>query len=91
MTQASIQDQLIQTLKENNFKQWADQIEALIQLIEQGSNQDKVAAARDIQGLCTMRSLGDLNITTISGWEWNTLLEKFNNDIQKKVKDLAPQ
>ncbi len=82
-------EQVIKILKENGYQDWASRIENLALDLTKGPDDKKFNAAREIQGLCHVRSLGDLKIDSVSGWEWNTLLEKLNKSSQRKIKQAS--
>lgn len=83
--QLAIHDQVKQILHDNNFNQWADKLDQLILQLNSDSEETRIKAAQDIQGLCHIRSLGDLNIQTLSGSEWNKKLEKLKKYARKKA------
>ncbi len=86
MNNQAIPVQVIQILRQNNFEQWAEKLERLIVQISDASQQVRSNAADEIEGLCHIRSLGDLNIQSMNGWEWNKKLEKLKKYAKKKAK-----
>ena len=83
--QAAIHNQVTQILRDNQFDQWADNLEHLTEQLSTDPQDIRNKAAQDIEGLCHIRSLGDLNIKTITGWEWNKKLEKLKKYAKKKA------
>jgi hypothetical protein len=83
--QLAIHDQVSQILKDNEFKQWSDKLDLLIKKLNNDPLDVRIKASQDIQGLCHIRSLGDLNIKTITGTEWNKKLEKLKKYARKKA------
>jgi hypothetical protein len=83
-TQSPIQDQVKKILHDNNFNQWADKIDRLFLELNSESEESRIKAAQEIQGLCHIRSLGDLNIRTMNGSDWNKKLEKLKKYALKK-------
>ena len=81
--QTAIYAQVSQIRRDNQFNQWADKLDQLIEEVNQDSSRDR--AAQEIRGLCSVRLLGDLNIKTINGWEWNKKLEKLKKYVNKKA------
>jgi hypothetical protein len=78
----------VKVLQENGFENIADEL--IMMEIDLYSN-DKVKvfeAAGQISAVCTVRSWGDLNIKTMNGWKWNTLLEKINNTAKRRVNKI---
>jgi len=79
-----IGEQVILVLRENSFDKEAQQLEKLISdVISDDKNLSKIAV-EEIVGRCQIQAYGNLNIRTLNGWKWNTMLEKLRNYAMKK-------
>lgn len=68
-------DDAIKVLSDNKRLREARTLERLREALETGDHAARAAAAEELRGLCQVRAYGDLNITTMNGWKWNSLLE----------------
>jgi hypothetical protein len=76
-------DKVIMILRENSFEEEAIYFEELVEQLSSTDETVRSKAVKEIQGLCQVCSYGNLNIKTMNGWKWNTLLEKVGNRIRK--------
>jgi hypothetical protein len=84
MKQLSNLEKVIEILYENGHDKHAKDIEGWSKFIDSDEATLRNEAIDKIVGVCSVRSFGDLNIKTMNGWAWNTLLEKVNNSVSKK-------
>ena len=76
-------EKAIAILRENSFLQEADHLENFFEILKSSDESTSKIASNEILGLCQVRSYGNLNIRTINGWKWNTLLEKIASRVRK--------
>lgn len=76
---------VIETLQANGFEEEATHLESLLVLLTSSDDAIRKSAASEIEGLCQVQSYGNLNIRTMNGWKWNTLLEKLGNSVRRKI------
>ena len=69
-------NRIISILRDNSFDSEADHLEELSKQLSSGDESLRKKASLEIQGVCQVQSYGNLNIKTMNGWKWNTLLEK---------------
>ena len=76
---------VVDVLQMNGFEEEAAHLENLLVLLASSDEAVSKRAASEIEGLCQVRSYGNLNIKTMNGWKWNTLLEKVANSVRRKL------
>ncbi len=81
-----IGDQILSVLRENAFESQARQLEKLFAELNSDDQQLRSNAAEEIIGRCHIRAYGDLNIRTLNGWVWNTMLEKLGKYARQKSR-----
>ncbi len=79
-----VYEQVLDILKENGFHEDAAELADLIHTLLKDQSKSQ-SSAKEIEGLCHVKALGDLNIQTISYSEWGILLEKLSSYAKKKV------
>jgi len=84
-TNTPISERVVETLKENGHADLASQLDSHIEHLESEDSEVREEAQNEIQGMCNIRSLGDLNIETISYSEWGRMLEKLNRFARRKT------
>jgi len=75
----------IDILRQESYLDEAKELERLVALLDSDNISEKSKAAAEIQGLCHIRSYGDLAIKSMNGWEWNSLLNKVAKLSARKV------
>ena len=76
---------VVAVLIANAFDSEAAKLEELLAQLLSEHEEIRKSAAREIEGYCQLQSYGNLNIKTMNGWKWNTLLEKLANHARKKA------
>jgi len=76
-------NKVISILRENDFADEADNLEGLLEQLSSTDDSIREKASIEIQGLCQVQSYGNLNIKTMNGWKWNTLLSKVASHLRK--------
>ena len=82
----SVIDNAIKILNDNALLPEAAALENLCKSLESTDSAVRAAAAEEIRGLCQVRAYGDLNTSTMNGWQSNSLLEEvvtYADDAQK--------
>lgn len=83
MCNETIANKVLTVLRENSYQEEADLLESLLERAESGDLSVSRDAREGIKGLCTVQSYGNLSISTMNGWAWNTLLDKLKKRISK--------
>ena len=78
----------IEILKENGFLNESDKLRSLSIDLYSEHSEKVLSAAREIEGFCRIKAWGDLNIKTINGWEWLSVLEKISGTARKRVRKM---
>ena len=86
---APISERVVETLKENNHLDLANRLDSYIDQLKSEELAEREKAKNEIQGMCNIRALGDLNIETISYNEWGKMLEKLTRFTHRKTKTKA--
>lgn len=84
---AFIGEQVISILRDNSFEKEADQLEQLLSEIVSDEENLKKVAIETIVGCCQIQAYGNLNIKTINGWKWNSMLEKLRKYAMRKSEN----
>jgi len=84
---AFIGKQIIFVLRDNLFEKEADQLEQLLSEIVSDDESLKKVAIETIVGYCQIQAYGNLNIKTINGWKWNSMLEKLRKYAIRKSEN----
>lgn len=71
----SVINDAIKVLNDNARMTEAQTLERLGKTLESSDSGARAAAVEELRGLCQVRAYGDLNISTMNGWQWNSLLE----------------
>lgn len=79
----------IKVLRNESFHDEANQLEHFSKRMKSDNSKEALEAAKKIQGLCQIRSYGDLSIKSMNGWEWNTLLKKANKKAGQRIKKIS--
>jgi hypothetical protein len=74
---------VISILRDNSFEQEANHLEGLLEQLSSNDEELCKNASSEVQGLCQVRSYGNLNIKTMNGWKWNSMLDKVANHVRK--------
>lgn len=71
-----IGDRVIEVLRNNDFDDFADQIEDAIKNLKSKDANTRKEAVEFILGMCHIRALGDLSVSPLNGNDWYKMLEK---------------
>jgi len=78
-------EHVLNELRANNYEHLASILASHAIGLQSDDAETKAIAAREIEGLCHVRSLGDLNMVGQDGNEWNRLLGKLARYARKKA------
>ena len=84
--EGSAASKVITILRENSFEDEANRLASLVEDLFSEEDASRKQAVIEIQGLCQVRAYGDLKISSMNGWKWNSLLEKLADIARKKDK-----
>lgn len=76
-------EKAVDILRENSFLKEAEHLESLVKKLHSSDPETRENAVVEIQGLCQVRSYGSLNIKTMNGWAWNSILEKIARKVRR--------
>lgn len=76
---------VINALEDNGYSKEASDLKKLLEEIESEDSKIKTNAINKVEGLCSIRSFGNLHISTMNGWAWNSLLGKLKRNVQRKI------
>jgi len=79
-------EKAIDVLRDNSHSEEANELERLANLLGSEDLSIRSDAVNEIEGLCQLRSYGDLAIHSMNGWKWNSLLEKVAKFAKGKCK-----
>lgn len=79
-----IGDKVIEALRNNDFDDFADQIENAVKNLKSKDSNTRLEAVEFIWGMCHVRALGDLTVSPLSGNDWYKMLEKLANYAKSK-------
>ncbi len=77
-------DDAITVLDKNDLKTEAQTFERLQKALGSTDSSTRTTAIQELRGLCQVRAYGDLNISTMNGWQWNSLLERVVEDAEER-------
>ena len=84
MKNSEIGMKVVRTLRENMHEEEAFHLEKLLELASLNDPVQRTAALDQILGLCSIRSCGDLSVSTMNGWAWSSLLNKLRQKAARK-------
>ena len=82
-------ESVVEALRKDSFVEEASEFQKLAEILFSDNKEKALKAAEAMHGLCHIRSFGDLAIKSINGWEWNSLLEKADKLVNRRIEKLS--
>ncbi|ARU29439.1 hypothetical protein [Cellvibrio sp. PSBB006] len=81
----SIADQVLEIMRKEAPSHLTRQMEEAVPRLQSDDVNVRDAVSKEINGMCNVKALGDLDVKSVSWKEWLGLLEKLNKYSKRKI------